>query len=90
MDPLTDEHRNIIVHQVSEKLAAHTIILFGSVARGKLRDDSDLDIAYLADTHCTAYERFMVASELANQLSREIDLVDFACWTNSQTLPAQN
>jgi predicted nucleotidyltransferase len=78
LSPLTDEHTKIIVQQVSQKLAAHTIILFGSAARGKLRDDSDLDIAYLADTHCTAYERFMVASELANQLSREIDLVDFA------------
>jgi predicted nucleotidyltransferase len=75
---LTDEHTQIIVQQVSQKLAAHTIILFGSAARGKLRDDSDLDIAYLADTHHTAYERFMVASELANQLSREVDLVDFA------------
>ncbi|WP_209703578.1 type VII toxin-antitoxin system MntA family adenylyltransferase antitoxin [Cohnella lubricantis] len=56
-------------------------------AKGQLRADSDVDIAYLSKKSLSAYERFMLAQRLADQLKREVDLIDLA--ESSTVLQAQ-
>ncbi|WP_222104678.1 type VII toxin-antitoxin system MntA family adenylyltransferase antitoxin, partial [Bacillus sp. HY001] len=54
------------------------IIVFGSTAENREREDSDIDIAYLSDTTLGNYERFLLAQELANIVHRDVDLVDLS------------
>lgn len=49
------------------------IYVFGSAARGEVRDDSDLDIAVRG---IPADRFFAIYGELMMQLSRPVDLVD--------------
>lgn len=52
-------------------------MLFGSYATGKVREDSDLDIAYFSKKEISDFERFIIAGQLANELKIEtVDLVD--------------
>ena len=51
--------------------------LFGSAARGRLRPDSDLDIAVWRCASLSAANRFDAAQRLALQLGRDVDLLDF-------------
>lgn len=51
-------------------------ILFGSVASGKARPDSDLDLAVGAPSALTADEKLALITSLALQTGRPIDLID--------------
>ncbi len=51
-------------------------ILFGSVALGRQRVDSDLDIAVAANQALTADERIALISALADCTGRPVDLID--------------
>jgi predicted nucleotidyltransferase len=46
----------------------------GEVAR--VRDDSDIDLAFFAARRCDPYRVFKVAQEIARMAGREVDLVD--------------
>lgn len=61
-----------------EKTAAYIIILFGSAAAGKLRKDSDIDLAFLSEKNFSEYEVFIIAQELAEKLGRNVDLIDMS------------
>ncbi|WP_094549324.1 type VII toxin-antitoxin system MntA family adenylyltransferase antitoxin [Petroclostridium xylanilyticum] len=61
---------------LKDKLSPDFTILFGSAAKGKLRDDSDVDIAFMSNCSCDEYHVFMIAQELADTLGREVDLID--------------
>jgi len=74
---LTREQQDIIIKCLVERLRAHTIILFGTAAKERMRDDSDVDIAFMSDVSHSAYDMFITAQALAGQLDREVDLVDF-------------
>lgn len=52
------------------------VVLFGSVASGCQRADSDLDIAVAADLPLTVDEKFSMVSALAERIGRPIDLID--------------
>lgn len=52
--------------------------LFGSLASGKARPDSDLDIAVLASSPLTQEEKLALIGELATLTGRPVDLVDLA------------
>lgn len=78
MNTLTNEQKNTIIEQIQTRLKADTIILFGSAARGEMRDDSDVDIAFISKEDSSPYQSFMIAQELAEKLNREVDLIDFA------------
>lgn len=66
--------------QLKEVLARFpTIIfamLFGSVALGRQRAESDLDIAVAAYQALTAHEKIALVSALADCTGRPIDLID--------------
>ena len=51
-------------------------MLFGSVALGNQRADSDLDIAVAAKKALTAHEKTALISALADSTGRPIDLID--------------
>jgi len=51
-------------------------ILFGSVAKGQARADSDLDIAVSAQNALTTNEKMDLITSLALQTGRPIDLID--------------
>lgn len=51
-------------------------LMFGSVAQGRQRADSDLDIAVAAKQALTATEKMNIIAALAEQTGRPIDLID--------------
>ncbi len=51
-------------------------LLFGSVAAGRQRPDSDLDIAVAANHRLTTDEKMDIIASLAEATGRPIDLVD--------------
>ena len=56
-------------------------IIFGSVAAGRPRADSDLDIAVGADKPISVPERIAIIQTLAEVTGRPIDLIDLAAVT---------
>ncbi len=66
----------LIKNVLIEKTSAFIIILFGSAAEERLRDDSDIDLAFLSEKSLSEYEVFIIAQELANELGRDVDLID--------------
>ena len=59
-----------------DKLAPDLILVFGSASTGNFREDSDLDIAFLADTEIDPYQVYQIAQELASLFGRDVDLVN--------------
>ncbi|MFM9278616.1 type VII toxin-antitoxin system MntA family adenylyltransferase antitoxin [Paenibacillus jiagnxiensis] len=75
---LEPRQKSAITDYLSERFNAYTVILFGSAARGEMRQDSDVDIAFISDIPAPSpYELFMASSELADLVKREVDLIYF-------------
>ncbi len=51
-------------------------LVFGSVASGRQRADSDLDIAVAAKQALTAEQKMDLIAALAEQIGRPVDLID--------------
>ncbi|MDP1593541.1 MAG: nucleotidyltransferase domain-containing protein [Gallionella sp.] len=64
--------RELLTHFPQITLA----VLFGSVATGSQREDSDLDIAVAAKQVLTAQERITLVGALAERIGRPVDLID--------------
>ena len=73
---LQQNWQKIVVEKLESAVNPTFIIVFGSFAQGSEREDSDLDIAYFAARQLSAYERFLLAGELAQSCDVDIDLVD--------------
>lgn len=73
---LTKKEEQQIIAFLNDKLSPYLVILFGSAAKGTIRQDSDVDLAFLSDQKKGSYELFLMAQELAAILNREVDLVD--------------
>ncbi len=66
-----------IVSAVTSVLpSVQLIVLFGSIARGQARVDSDVDIAVLSGKAIDAVTRLALIEELALKTGRSVDLVD--------------
>jgi len=61
---------------LANKLSAKLIYVFGSMVKDKVRNDSDIDIAILTDKQIDEYTLYMVSQQLADELKREVDIVD--------------
>jgi uncharacterized protein len=72
-----------VVELLKERVKPIIIYVFGSYARGELREDSDIDIAFLSNHSFSSYNVFMLAQKLADILGRDVDLVDLS---NSSTV----
>ncbi|WP_027410016.1 type VII toxin-antitoxin system MntA family adenylyltransferase antitoxin [Anoxybacteroides tepidamans] len=74
---MTKQMERIIVEMLTEAVSPYVIYLFGSAVTGHVHQESDIDIAFLSDERSLDhYERFMVAQQLAEQLRRDVDLID--------------
>lgn len=69
---IDEQLREVLTHFPQITLA----VLFGSVAAGNQRENSDLDIAVAAKRVLTAQERIALISALAEQIGRPVDLID--------------
>jgi len=56
--------------------AVQAIYLFGSVARGEAREQSDVDLAILAEREVDPVLLWETAQEIADAVGREVDLLD--------------
>lgn len=74
---LSPKQQLLIIEELPKLCDAHTIIIFGSVAKGTMRPDSDIDIAYLSNVRKSTYQRFRIGQQLADRLDRDVDLIDF-------------
>ena len=67
---------------ITEVLARHPdialAVLFGSLAAGTARLDSDLDLAVAASTPLTSEARMALIADLALHIGRPVDLIDLA------------
>jgi predicted nucleotidyltransferase len=68
-------------HDLPRKLASASpalvlALVFGSVAQGRQRADSDLDIAVAANQVLTATEKMDIIAALAERTGRPVDLID--------------
>lgn len=80
VDTQAVEQAQAIRRTVAETLASDpgikVAIVYGSAASGKLRPDSDVDVAVLFDKPLGVDARLALQGELADALRREVDLVD--------------
>jgi len=60
--------QDVIKEVLLSRLSPWLIYLFGSASTGKMRPDSDIDIAFASDGEHDVYEVFMVAQDLAAAL----------------------
>lgn len=65
-----------IIAFLMERVSPVLIVLFGSAVEGNFRADSDIDIAFFTDCEVQGDEVFFLAQELADLLSRDVDLID--------------
>jgi predicted nucleotidyltransferase len=75
------------IEVLKEEFNPIVVYLFGSAARNELREDSDIDIAFLTDNDIDPYICFMKAQELADIFKREVDLINLN--TSSTVFKAQ-
>lgn len=68
--------RQVILAALAIQPGIKLVILFGSLATGEGRVESDLDVAVDAGHRLTASEKIELISELAERTGRPIDLVD--------------
>ncbi|GAW29330.1 nucleotidyltransferase domain-containing protein [Carboxydocella sp. ULO1] len=76
MQGLGEKEIKLIINFLQERVNPLFILLFGSAAQDRLRADSDIDLAFLAEQKTEAWYRYQLAQELAELLQREVDLVD--------------
>ena len=72
---LTEAQRSIII-ELTAPLKPSFVYLFGSAARGELRRESDIDIAFYGLEPVRPRSLLDVSESIASALNREIDLVD--------------
>lgn len=65
-----------IIHTLARIIDPWLIILFGSYAKDRAREESDIDIAFLTDQKVDEYQSFCIAQELAGLIGKNIDCVN--------------
>lgn len=73
---ITEEKKKQVIDILLNNIDCDLIYIFGSHAKNKERNNSDLDIAFLSDLDRDQYEIFMLAQKIADELKKEVDLVD--------------
>lgn len=72
LDEIEKKIKKILINNLSPKL----IYIFGSMITNRVRNDSDIDIAILTDKQIDEYQLYMISQQLADDLKREVDIVD--------------
>jgi predicted nucleotidyltransferase len=71
-EDMADRVANVLEREPGLKLA----ILYGSAAAGRMRQDSDVDVAVLFDNPLNLEQKMDLVSRLEMKLRRDVDLVD--------------
>lgn len=66
--------RNDIL-RIADKHGAHDVRIFGSVAKGQMKEDSDLDILVRMDNDRSLLDHVALIHELEDFLGQKIDVV---------------
>jgi len=70
-----------IALQVKKYIPSHdsiiAVYLFGSMATGKMRSSSDIDIAIMSTRKIDGFKKADMETELSNLLRRDVDIVVF-------------
>jgi len=65
-----------VIELLNTEVKPYVIYAFGSAARGYMKSESDLDLAFDCDSHVDQYRLFAIAQEIANIVNRDVDLID--------------
>lgn len=65
-----------IIQTLNSLIDPWLIILFGSYAKGRALEESDVDIAFLTDQKVEEYESFCLAQKLAEAIGKSVDCVN--------------
>jgi predicted nucleotidyltransferase len=76
MSMLPEREKQQIVNLLMNEVQPAFIVLFGSYAKGTARKDSDVDLAYYSEEKLNAYNRFILAGNLAEICGTEVDVVN--------------
>lgn len=71
-----EELKNKIVDIITNRINCDAIVLFGSYTRGTQNEESDIDIAIKIDDYITKKELYELSNLLADELKKDIDLVN--------------
>jgi predicted nucleotidyltransferase len=73
MERIADSHAVLAAARLLRRMGAVDVFVFGSAARGKLRPDSDMDIAV---SGLPPHSYFSAVSKASDLVGRPVDLVD--------------
>ena len=73
---LTEGQILILIQQLDQAVGLDVLYLFGSMAAGTDRPDSDIDLAALFSRPLDPLERLSLATDLSAVVGRAVDLVD--------------
>lgn len=65
-----------VIHTLNSLIDPWLIILFGSYAKGRANELSDVDIAFLTEQKVEEYQVFSIAQKLADLLGKNVDCVN--------------
>ncbi len=63
------------IKKIARKFNLNLIIIFGSFVAGKMREDSDIDIAVSSSDKICLKDELLIIRELAGIFGRDVDLV---------------
>jgi predicted nucleotidyltransferase len=73
---ITQQQIDIIKNFLIKNLDVDVIYLFGSSVKNTMREDSDIDIAFLSEKFIDTFDLFLLSQKLADLVGREVDLID--------------
>lgn len=73
---ITQQQIDIIKNFLIKNLDVDVIYLFGSSVKNTMREDSDIDIAFLSEKSVDPFDLFHLSQKLADLVGREVDLID--------------
>ncbi|MCT7955184.1 nucleotidyltransferase family protein [Laspinema palackyanum] len=59
---------------IAQQHGAFNVRIFGSVARGEEREDSDIDFLVEMNSHCSLLDRIALIQDLEDLLHRKVDV----------------
>lgn len=71
-----EDIKDKIIEILNSNLNCDAIVIFGSFARGTQNKESDVDIAIKLSREITKQELYDISNKLADELKRDIDLVN--------------
>lgn len=73
---LSTEHTETIIHLIrAEVPEVQVVYVFGSYAAGQENEQSDLDIAFLAEATLSGVDLYNVRQNLAAKLKKDVDVI---------------